>query len=105
MQDCQYANPEYEEYYNLSVEPWEPNLTTLVDFESKWADMVDPDTPIPTPAREPYLDKTGVFEGGGYVAKGVYRPAIDCRMKSNEAEGFCEVCKRAIVRMIKYYTE
>jgi hypothetical protein len=95
----------YEEYYNLSVEPWEPNLTTLVNFESKWADMVDPGTPIPTPAEEPYLDKTGVFEGGGYVAKGVYRPAIDCRMKSNEAEGFCEVCKRAIVRMIKYYTE
>ncbi|KPK87386.1 MAG: hypothetical protein AMS27_02515 [Bacteroides sp. SM23_62_1] len=95
----------YEEYFDLSVEPWEPNLTTLVDFESKWSDMLEPGTPVPTPAVEPYLDKTGVFEGGGYVAKGVYRPAIDCRMKSNEAEGFCEVCKRAIVRMIQYYTE
>jgi hypothetical protein len=95
----------YEEYFDLSVEPWEPNLTTLVDFESKWADMVSSDIPIPTPAEELYLDKTGVFEGGGYVAKGVYRPAFDCRMKSNEAEGFCEVCRRAIVRMIRYYTE
>lgn len=95
----------YEDYFDLSVEPWEPNLTTLVDFESKWAGMLEPDIPVPTPAEEPYLDKTGVFEGGGYVAKGVYRPAIDCRMKSNEAEGFCEVCQRAIVRMIKYYTE
>ena len=23
----------YEDFYNLKTEPWEPNLTTLVDFE------------------------------------------------------------------------
>ena len=48
----------------------------------------------------------GVFEGGGYVAKGVYRPAISCTMKNTStAEDFCEVCKRAIIRMIKHHTE
>lgn len=95
----------YNEYFKLNVEPWEPNLTTLVNFESKWKDMLDPGTPVPTPVEQKYMDKTGVFEGGGYVSKGVYRPAYDCRMKSNTADGFCAVCKRAIIRTILYYTE
>jgi hypothetical protein len=93
----------YNEYFKLTVEPWEPNLTTLVNFGSKWKDMLDPGTPVPTPVEDKYLDKPGVFEGGGYVSKGVYRPAYDCRMKSNDAEGFCEVCRRAIIRTILYY--
>ncbi|MBQ2534062.1 MAG: hypothetical protein II546_01220, partial [Prevotella sp.] len=25
--------------YRLDVEPWEPNITTLVKFETKWKDM------------------------------------------------------------------
>jgi hypothetical protein len=95
----------YEEFYKLNLEPWEPNLTTLVDFDSKWKDMLEPGTPIPTPAEGKFLSQTGVFEGGGYVSTGVYRPAFDCRMKSNNSEEFCEVCQRAIIKMIKYYTE
>jgi hypothetical protein len=32
------------------VEPWEPNATALLDPGTlKWADLVSPDTPIPTP--------------------------------------------------------
>lgn len=32
------------------VEPWEPNVTALLDKKDfKWADMVSPGTPIPTP--------------------------------------------------------
>ena len=95
----------YNEYFKLTIEPWEPNLTTLVNFESKWNDMLDPGTPVPTPPDEKYVDKTGVFEGGGYVSKGVYRPAFDCRMKSNDTEGFCAVCRRAISRSILYYIQ
>ena len=30
----------YESMYPADTEPWEPNLTTLVDFQSKWADML-----------------------------------------------------------------
>ena len=26
----------YDEFYPLNVEPWEPNITTMVDFGSKW---------------------------------------------------------------------
>lgn len=95
----------YEDFYNLKVEPWEPNITTLVDFDSKWKKLIAPGTPIPTPQDEAYSNKTGVFEGGGYMAKGIYRPAINCRMKGNEAEGFCEACKAGINAMIDYYTK
>lgn len=93
----------YEEFYPLDVEPWEANITTLVNFDSKWKDMISESTPIPTPTSKEYEETVGLFEGGGYSAKGIYRPQIDCRMKSNEAEGFCEVCQRALSDMIEYY--
>lgn len=95
----------YEEFYNLKTEPWEPNITTLVDFESKWKDLVSKGTPEPTPNDPKYMDVTGVFEGGGYMAKGIHRPYYECRMKNNTAKGFCPVCQRAINRMIDYYTK
>jgi len=95
----------YEDFYNLKVEPWEPNLTTLVDFDSKWKDMVDKDTPLPTPRIAKYSKTTGVFEGGGYSAKGVYSPMMNCRMKSNEVPYFCPVCSRTIEQAIESATE
>jgi len=94
----------YEDFYPLDVEPWEPNLTTLVDFQSKWADMVDKETPIPTPDIRKYANSVGVFEVGGYMHKGIYRPYVDCRMHSNNASTFCPVCRRAISRVIATYT-
>lgn len=94
----------YNDFYPLDVEPLEPNLTTLIDFKSKWKDMVEKDIPIPTPATAEYKNKVGVFEGGGYVAKGVYRPMEDCSMNTNSFNNFCPVCKRAIQRMIDFYT-
>ncbi|HBJ15802.1 MAG TPA: peptidase M64, partial [Parabacteroides merdae] len=64
----------YQDFYNLKYEPWEPNITTLVDFGSKWKDLLPADTPIPTPLDAGHKDKAGVFEGGGYLSKGIYRP-------------------------------
>lgn len=95
----------YQNFYPLDIEPLDPNITTLVDFESKWKDMVDKDIPIPTPATSEYKDKVGVFEGGGYVEKGVYRPRQDCSMKSISVDNFCPVCKKAIKAMIDFYSE
>ncbi|HEY6626141.1 MAG TPA: M64 family metallopeptidase [Ignavibacteriaceae bacterium] len=95
----------YEEFYPLDVEPTDPNLTTLVDFDSKWKDLVEEETPIPTPDTDDYKYKVGAFEGGGYMEKGIYRPAHDCTMKSIKVDGFCPVCKRAIQQMIDFYSE
>lgn len=95
----------YSDFYPLEREPWEPNLTTLVNFDSKWKNLLSKKTPIPTPETKKYLYKTGVFEGGGYAAKGVYRPAYDCLMNSFKVDHFCEVCEHAIEQMILFYTE
>lgn len=95
----------YEEFYPLDVEPWEPNITTMVNFESKWKELIARSVPVPTPNTKKYTGVTGLFEGGGYSAKGIFRPSFDCRMKSNEAESFCEVCQRAIESMILFYLE
>ena len=112
----------YESIYPADTEPWEPNLTTLVDFQSKWANMLPKGTSVPTPPdpkvpnyrkitnekEQRLLDaatqRVGVFEGGGYQSKGVYRPAQECRMKINEVAYFCPVCSRAIKRITEFYT-
>lgn len=94
----------YENYYPAGIEPWEPNITTMVDFSAKWEDMVAEGTPVPTPADSTYVGVVGAFEGAGYVAKGCWRPYVECRMLNNTAPGFCPVCQRAINRMIDYYT-
>ncbi len=92
-----------EDFYPLDKEPWEPNITTLVKFEEKWQDMVDAETPVPTPAIPEYETTIGVYEGGGYVEKGVYRPYIDCTMKSVKYDNFCPVCQKSIQDMIDIY--
>ena len=101
---------EYEEpdnplalLYNLDVEPWEPNITTLVDFESKWADLVAPNTPIPTPNNYQYYNTVGAFEGGGYLTHGMYRPQHDCMMRNYAP--FCAVCSRTIEDVIEAHSD
>ena len=94
--------------YPHDIEPWEPNITTLVDFSSKWEDMMKKGTKIPTPPsknEEVAKTKIGVFEGAGYSTKGVYRGVQDCRMRINETPEFCPVCKRALTRLIDFYTK
>ena len=96
-----------DEMHSLKHEPWEPNITTLVDFESKWADMVAEGVEIPTQvtAERSKNYVVGVYEGGGYRAKGIYRPTDVCRMRNNTAEQFCPVCQRAIERVILHQAE
>jgi hypothetical protein len=59
-----------DEYYNAEVaylkpdgppvEPWRPNVTALHDpAKLKWRDLVDADTPIPTPWNQAEYDRLG----------------------------------------------
>lgn len=115
LADEYYYDDQFVEYYYPESEPWEQNITTLYDFESKWDDMLPKLIQIPTPVngdvwkriKEGEKPETiiGVYEGAGYQSKGVYRPYPDCRMKTNAAESFCPVCQRAIARIIEFYTE
>lgn len=58
--------------YPLDVEPWEQNISTRIDFTSKWKDMLAQGTPVPTPSSESGTYPVGVYEGAGYSAKGIY---------------------------------
>lgn len=95
-----------DDMYNLKDEPWEPNLSSLVRFETKWKSSLPEGLEIPTPVTDETKKLAiGVFEGGGYLTKGMYRPAYDCRMRTNTATAFCPVCEKAVERMILYLTE
>jgi hypothetical protein len=151
-----------DEYYTSSVayapaadrvEPWEPNVTALLDVSAlKWRHLVSPlanITPIPTPwkkeefenfsreiqrrraqlrkdrrpeeemealfreeleqeknmfAAEKHFGQLGAFEGAMYEARGYYRPEIDCIMFTR-TDYFCRVCREAIERVIKMYSQ
>ena len=90
LADEYFYDDQYVEYYYPGTEPWEQNITTLADFESKWKDMLD-------------AGQADLLEGAGYQSKGVYRPADDCRMRTNRPDHFCPVCQRAIARIIEFY--
>jgi hypothetical protein len=95
----------YNEFYPRGVEPWEPNITALLDPPHvKWQRFVESGTPIPTPAGDSTFAHTvGAFEGAGYAAKGLYRPALDCKMFSKGNKPFCPVCAHALEDVIRSY--
>jgi hypothetical protein len=89
----------------------EVNVTINTDRNTlKWREFVNPNTPIPTgvnqnpgngactgynqgavPAGWSNDDDAGLFEGARYNDNGIYRPAVNGRMRGN-APNFCPVC-------------
>lgn len=94
----------YSDFYPRGVEPWEPNITALLNpAKVKWGKLVRKGTPCPTPpSDERYRHRVGCFEGAGYSAKGLYRPARDCKMFSKKFIPFCPVCRQALNRRIDF---
>ena len=97
----------YGDMHQLTVEPPEPNITTLVDFDKKWMDMLPKDTPIPTPANNKLSRKEngplGVYEGAGYHSKGIYRPVMHCMMR--DYAPFCPVCAKRLNEVFDLYVK
>ncbi len=88
--------------YPPGVEPWEPNLTRWIGHRLKW--KVTAGVPIPTPPdKKRYGNVVGLFEGAGYTGKGMYRPALDCKMFSKAHRPYCPVCMSAVERRIARY--
>jgi len=103
--EYQYGYDKAEDLYDMTVEPWQVNITNLVDFDSKWKKSVDKNTPVPTPDAPEFAEKIGAFEGAGYVKKGIYRPMHDCKMRSNATDKFCPVCYKTVLEMLLFYSE
>lgn len=96
----------YDEFYAKDVEPWEENLTTLVDFDKKaWKAMLPAGTKIPTADDVKNERVLGVYEGGGYQNKGIYRPWRTCLMRSWDIEDFCPVCTLTINTKLDTYVK
>jgi len=51
--------------------------------------------------RSAWVGKAGAFEGSGYTAKEMYRPAIDCKMFSLNPVDFDPVCAAAIEKWLQ----
>ncbi len=89
----------------VNREPVEPNITSLVDFDKKWASLVTPGIPIPTPPIEGLGKQdngpVGVFEGAGYLAKGCFRPCTKCMMR--DYADFCPVCMKRMNEVFDLY--
>ena len=87
-------------------EPGSANVTANTNRTTlKWAWAVAATTPIPTgtddytppkPAGWDDDQGVGLFEGGSAnFATGIYRPVINCRMRTNDPP-FCPVCNAAM---------
>jgi hypothetical protein len=55
-------------------------------------------------AKEQYREIVGAFEGAGYLAKGLYRPQVDCIMYTRHLV-FCKVCSRSVENVINQYVK
>lgn len=98
-------------------EPAQVDLTINTNRATlKWGNFVDPATPVPTgvgacagytaaprPAGWSDDQDVGLFEGGGTVSLGIYRPVINCRMRSN-APPYCPVCYTQMKRTMDPYS-
>ena len=63
--DEYYTSPvAYEQFAGGLIEPWEPNITALLDPSAlKWRDMVDETTPLPTPwEKEAYEKRSRAYQ-------------------------------------------
>ncbi|MGM9735842.1 MAG: M64 family metallopeptidase [Candidatus Cryptobacteroides sp.] len=119
LADEYYYDDQYSDYYFPDEEPWEQNITTMCDFASKWGALLPEGAKVPFEGEpcpkaemwkriadgEPAANFVGVYEGGGYLSKGVWRPYPDCRMHTNEAPVFCPVCQNAIRNLIEFYID
>ena len=61
----------------------------------KWKHWVEPDTPLPTPETIQYSSVVGAFEGANRWPTNVYRPYLDCKMRSITPP-FCPVCRELL---------
>jgi hypothetical protein len=98
-----YDDTPAELMFDLDIEPWAANLSTLAKGKPKWSDLILAGTQIPTQNEQ--ADKVGAFEGAGLSLHKLYRPCYDCKMRTNNCKLFCQVCLRTVQAMLDFYTK
>ena len=94
----------FDVYYTRGVEPLEPNITAYLNPDYvKWAHLLTPGTPLPTPTEKEYNKTVGLFEGAGYTRTGMYRSCLHCVMGAGGLP-YCKACQDAIKNVIEHYS-
>jgi hypothetical protein len=97
------AESYFDIYYTRGVEPLEPNITAYLNPDYiKWAHLLTPGAPLPTPVEEQYNKAVGLFEGAGYTKNGMYRSCRHCVMGAGGLP-FCAACQETLKDMIEHY--
>jgi hypothetical protein len=83
--------------FNEPRVPLPANIAAYTEGGWKWDRWFSGDVPIPTPPNQ-YLDfPIGAYEGA-YNCDFLYRPARECKMKSDESLPYCSVCTEQLMR-------
>lgn len=98
-----YEQDVLSDFISTQAEPWEQNITTLKDFDTKWKNQLKKGTPVPTPLDQEKKYPIGVYEG--LPGNGIYKGALACRMRTNQHDQFCGVCQNAIESLIHFYID
>jgi len=79
---------------NTRVEPWEPNITALLDpSHVKWHALIEPGTPIPTPwPKECYENVVGDSQKLIQKIRAENRPQAEIRKVRRDRENAIEAC-------------
>lgn len=79
-------------FYFFNIELWEQNIIICINFVFKWEDMFIKIIFVLILVVDKVKYFIGVYEGGGYLVKGIYCLVFDCCMCINEYFIFCLVC-------------
>ena len=93
---------EYETaFVPQKIDP-EPNVDLDFLFDDvKWNVWIEAATPLPTPES---VDLIGAYEGARYHSTGIFRPVINCKMRSLNRP-FGAICKEGHVQRIYQFVE
>lgn len=114
---------EMSDLYFPDVEPWEGNITTLTNLDSKlWGQLLpeadrakatdhsgwdlNPQNPQSSDFNPKKPWTLGIYEGGGYLQKDIYRPWPNCMMNwFHRIDLYCPVCVEEIKQAIELYVK
>lgn len=83
--------------FNEPRVPLPANIASFSEDGWKWDRWFSGDVPIPTPPNRAVEFPVGAYEGA-YNCDYLYRPAKDCKMRSDESKPYCPVCMEQVVR-------
>jgi len=90
LADEYYTSPVAYAPATVRTEPWEPNVTALIDPEKlKWKDLVDPETPLPTPwQKEEFESRAREFQERRARIRAEGRPEAEMEALFREVREF-----------------